>query len=85
MAGIACSWCHYPNEPGRANCGTCGAPLDVANAISESGWRAAPRLRELAEFRAGWNELGPDGSWRNWNPDPSRWRPKVNEREPLHP
>src|SRR6202043_4145467 len=50
---IACSWCHYENEPGRTSCGTCGAPLDVANAVSESGWRAAPRLREMAEFRVG--------------------------------
>jgi hypothetical protein len=35
VEGIACSWCHYPNEPGRVSCGTCGAPLDVANAVSE--------------------------------------------------
>ena len=53
MEGIACSWCHYPNEPGRVSCGTCGAPLDAASAMSESGWRAAPRLREMAEFRTG--------------------------------
>jgi uncharacterized protein (AIM24 family) len=37
------------------------------------------------ESHYGWNELGPDGSWRNWNPDPSRWRPIVKEREPLYP
>jgi hypothetical protein len=79
VEGIACSWCHYPNEPGRVSCGTCGAPLDVKNAVSESGWRAAPRLREMAEFRVG------DGSWRNWNADPGRWRPIVKEREPMYP
>jgi uncharacterized protein (AIM24 family) len=33
----------------------------------------------------GWNELGPDGSWRNWNPDPSRYRGDYREREPLYP
>jgi len=38
-----------------------------------------------AEAHYGWNELGPDGSWRNWNPDPSRWQPNVKEREPLYP
>jgi len=37
------------------------------------------------EAHYGWNELGPDGSWRNWNPDPSRWRAVVKEREPLYP
>ena len=38
-----------------------------------------------AESHYGWDELGPDGSWRNWNPDPSRWRPVIKEREPLYP
>lgn len=53
MEQVDCSWCHYGNKPDRMNCGTCGAPLDVANVVSESGWRAAPRLREMTEFRAG--------------------------------
>ena len=53
MERIACSWCHYENEPDRLSCGTCGAPLDVANTVSSSGWRAAPRLREMTEFRVG--------------------------------
>jgi hypothetical protein len=29
--------------------------------------------------------LGQDGSWRNWNPDPSRWQKGLKEREPLYP
>jgi uncharacterized protein (AIM24 family) len=37
------------------------------------------------EAHYGWDQLGPDGSWRNWNPDPSRWRPVYKEREPLFP
>ena len=53
MERIACSWCHYESESGSTSCGTCGAPLDAANMVSESGWRAAPRLREMAEFKVG--------------------------------
>lgn len=53
MERIVCSWCQYENESGHVSCGTCGAPLDVANAVSESGWRAAPRLQEMTEFRVG--------------------------------
>jgi uncharacterized protein (AIM24 family) len=30
---------------------TCGAPLDVANKVSDSGWREAPKLRDMTEFR----------------------------------
>ena len=37
------------------------------------------------EAHWGWDELGPDGSWRNWNPDPNRWRRGIKEREPLYP
>jgi uncharacterized protein (AIM24 family) len=38
-----------------------------------------------AEGHWGWSELGPNGTWRNWNPDPDRYRPIEKEREPLHP
>jgi uncharacterized protein (AIM24 family) len=30
----------------------------------------------------GWNEIGPSGTWNNWNGEPSRWRPKIADREP---
>lgn len=30
---------------------TCGAPLDVRDKISDSGWREAPKLRDMSEFR----------------------------------
>jgi len=30
---------------------TCGAPLDVRAKVSDSGWREAPKLRDMTEFR----------------------------------
>jgi uncharacterized protein (AIM24 family) len=30
---------------------TCGAPLDVRDKVSDSGWRESPRLRDMTEFR----------------------------------
>jgi len=48
---IACEWCRVQNPPGATTCQTCGAPLDVRNKVSDSGWREAPRLRDLTEFR----------------------------------
>ena len=53
MDRIVCSWCQYQVEATRTTCSTCGAPLDVANTVSRAGWRAAPRLREMTEFRIG--------------------------------
>ena len=48
---IECQWCHAHNQPGTTSCMTCGAPLDERNKVSDSGWREAPRLRDMTEFR----------------------------------
>jgi uncharacterized protein (AIM24 family) len=48
---IECQWCRLQNEPGTTSCMSCGAPLDTRNLVSDSGWREAPRLRDMTEFR----------------------------------
>jgi len=48
---VECRWCGLQNEPGAASCTTCGAPLDLRDLVTDSGWREAPRLRDLTEFR----------------------------------
>ena len=48
---IQCQWCHAQNQPGATSCQTCGAPLDQRDKVSDSGWREAPRLRDMTEFR----------------------------------
>ena len=32
------------------SCQFCGAPLDLKDVVSESGWREAPRLKDMTEF-----------------------------------
>jgi uncharacterized protein (AIM24 family) len=51
MDRIECQWCHAQNPTDHHTCSTCGAPLDQRNLVSDSGWRAAPRLRDMTEFR----------------------------------
>ncbi len=48
---IQCQWCQAQNQPGSTSCQTCGAPLDERNKVSDSGWREAPRLRDMTEFQ----------------------------------
>ena len=48
-----CKWCKSPNEPTSRSCAACGAPLDGAELVSDSGWREAPRLRDMTEIRFG--------------------------------
>jgi uncharacterized protein (AIM24 family) len=47
---VQCSWCRGQNQPGKTSCDFCGAPLDQADLVSDSGWREAPRLRDMTEF-----------------------------------
>lgn len=48
---IVCQWCKGQNLPGSVSCRSCGAPLDVRNTVSDSGWAAAPRLKDMTEFQ----------------------------------
>jgi uncharacterized protein (AIM24 family) len=50
---LQCQWCQSNNEPGALSCRSCGAPLDVKNLVSDSGWREAPRLRDMTEIQFG--------------------------------
>jgi uncharacterized protein (AIM24 family) len=46
---IVCQWCGGQNT-NPTQCTTCGAPLDVHDKVTASGWREAPRLRDMAQF-----------------------------------
>ncbi|HEY1683820.1 MAG TPA: AIM24 family protein [Tepidisphaeraceae bacterium] len=50
---IVCDWCGGQSPPGATTCTTCGAPLNVKNLVSDSGWREAPRLRDMSEMKFG--------------------------------
>jgi len=41
------------NEKTALTCRSCGAPLDIRNLVSESGWREAPRIKDMTEFQFG--------------------------------
>ena len=51
MDRIECQWCKSQNDAGQTTCATCGAPLDARNLVSDSGWKEAPRLKDMTEFR----------------------------------
>src|SRR5437588_10332711 len=58
---IRCDWCQAMNEGTALSCRACGAPLDIKNLISESGWREAPTIKDMTESHFGasiWNGVG---------------------------
>jgi hypothetical protein len=50
---IKCEWCQGMNEANALSCRACGAPLDIKNLVSESGWREAPRIKDMTEIHFG--------------------------------
>ena len=50
---IQCQWCQSMNARAALACQACGAPLDVRNLVSESGWREAPRIKDMTEIHFG--------------------------------
>jgi uncharacterized protein (AIM24 family) len=50
---IQCQWCQSMNEKTALSCHACGAALDVRDLVSESGWREAPRLKDMTELQFG--------------------------------
>jgi uncharacterized protein (AIM24 family) len=47
---LQCQWCQSMNEKAALSCRSCGAPLDIRNLVSESGWREAPRIKDMTEI-----------------------------------
>src|ERR1700726_3055977 len=48
---IQCRGCQSMNAKTALSCGACGAPLDIRNLVSESGWREAPRIRDMTQIQ----------------------------------
>jgi uncharacterized protein (AIM24 family) len=48
---IQCQWCQSMNDKTALTCRACGAPLDIRNLVSESGWREAPRIKNMTQFQ----------------------------------
>jgi uncharacterized protein (AIM24 family) len=59
---LACKWCHSQSPATAKTCEQCGAPLDVRAVVTDSGWREAPRLRDLTEVKFGNSFMQIDGS-----------------------
>ena len=64
---IECQWCHAQNPVDAKSCDYCGAPLDSATPVSDSGWREAPRLRDMAKFQFSNSTCQVEGQlWSRW-------------------
>ena len=53
VSRLECEWCGSQNTVDAVSCRSCGAPLDIKNLVSESGWREAPRIKDMTEIEFG--------------------------------
>ena len=59
---IACRWCRGQSPVAATTCEVCGAPLDVRDLVTDSGWRQAPKIRDLTEINFGSSVCQIDGT-----------------------
>lgn len=48
-----CRYCRQPSDPSGAACPKCGAPVDVRDVESDSGWHEQPAIRDMARIQFG--------------------------------
>jgi uncharacterized protein (AIM24 family) len=53
MATYVCRFCRTSSDPTGASCPSCGAPLDVRELTSDSGWEEQPPVRDMAKISFG--------------------------------
>ncbi len=61
MERLECDWCDGVNVVEAVTCRSCGAPLRDARRVSDSGWREAPRIRDMTEIEFGQSSLRVEG------------------------
>lgn len=62
MSRIVCQWCQSQNESLATACRSCGAPLDVRNLVTASGWREAPQIKDMTEIKFGQSTCQMEGT-----------------------
>jgi uncharacterized protein (AIM24 family) len=52
-ANYVCRFCRQPSDPSGVSCPNCGAPVDLRDVVSESGWQEQPAIRDMARIQFG--------------------------------
>ena len=52
-AAYRCRWCRNESAPTGSSCPHCGAPVDVTDIVSDSGWTEMPAIPDLAKIQFG--------------------------------
>ncbi len=53
MNTYVCRYCRQPSDPSAPTCPLCGAPVDIRDSVSDSGWVKQPPIRDMARLQFG--------------------------------
>jgi uncharacterized protein (AIM24 family) len=53
MNQYICRYCRQPSDPNSPTCPLCGAPVDIRDEVSDSGWIEQPPIRDMARLQFG--------------------------------
>lgn len=62
-ATYVCRFCRQPSDASRASCPSCGAPVDVRDVASDSGWHEQPPIRDMARVQFGTSSAQIEGTY----------------------
>ncbi|MDA8045470.1 MAG: AIM24 family protein [Actinomycetota bacterium] len=58
-----CRYCRQPSDPSDVSCPNCGAPVDVREVTSDSGWVEQPAISDMARIRFGTSTAQIEGTY----------------------
>lgn len=58
-----CRYCRQPSDPSGVSCPNCGAPIDVRDSVSDSGWHEQPPIRDMARVQFGTSSAQIEGTY----------------------
>ena len=53
MNTYVCRYCRQPSDPSATTCPMCGAPVDIRDSVSDSGWVEQPPIRDMTRIQFG--------------------------------
>ena len=62
MSGYVCPFCSTQSAGDAASCPGCGAPVDIRQKVTKSGWIELPPARDLARIQCGRSSLQIEGT-----------------------
>ena len=57
-----CRYCRQPSDPQSPTCPLCGAPVDIKDIVSDSGWIEQPPIRDMARLQFGQSHCQIEGT-----------------------